>query len=186
MSWVAYVDESIRTTEGVYILAAAVVDEPDRDKARDQLTRLSQRGMPFHWRLERPQRRSEAIDLVRDLSSLHLVVVGAPVNPRRQERARRQCIETLLYYLEAAGTGHVLLETRNATADRRDIATVDQCRARGVISHAIRVDHARPSEEPLLWLADIVAGAVSAAEGTEPAYRASIEPLVTEYRIQLD
>ena len=185
MTWIAYVDESIRTTEGFYILAAAVLDEPDRDKARDELSRLSQRGMPFHWRLEHPRRRSEAISVVRELASLHVVVVGAPVNPRRQERARRQCIEALLYHLESAGTAHVLLETRNATADRRDIAAVDQFRARGVISHAIRVDHGRPSEEPLLWLADIVAGAVSAAEGGEPAYRTLIEPWLTEHRIDL-
>lgn len=185
MTWGAYVDESIRTTEGFYILAAAVLDEPDQDQARDELLRLSQRGMPFHWRLEHPRRRTEAINVVKELSSLHVVVIGAPVNPRRQERARRQCIEALLHHLEAAGTAHVLLETRNATADRRDIAAVDQCRSRGAISHAIRVDHGRPSEEPLLWLADIVAGAVSAAAGGDPMYRASIEPWLTEHRIQL-
>jgi hypothetical protein len=48
------------------------------------------------------------------------------------------------------------------------------------------VEHARPTEEPLLWLADIVAGAVSAAESNEPVYPAVIAPMLTEHRIRLD
>lgn len=77
------------------------------------------------------------------------------------------------------------LESRNAAADRRDIATGRAARARQIIQYGLLVDHARPSEEALLWLADLIAGAVSAAEGGDPAYRAVIEPMLTQHRIQL-
>ncbi|SDU67138.1 DUF3800 domain-containing protein [Jiangella alkaliphila] len=185
-SWVAYVDESIRTTDGVYVLAAVILEEPDCADARARVNGLSQRGLPFHWRLELAPRRQTAVELVADLASLHLVVIGAPVNPRRQERARRQCMESLLFHLQAAGVAQVWLEARNTAADRRDIDAVDRFRSRRVIGHSIRIDHDQPSREPLLWLADIVAGTVSAAEGGEPAYRDVIAPMLTDYRIQLD
>lgn len=184
-SWVAYVDESIRTTDGVYVLAAVILEEPDCDDARARVTGLSQRGLPFHWRLELAPRRQTAVELIADLASLHLVVIGAPVDPRRQERARRQCMESLLFHLQAAGVAQVWLEARNAAADRRDIEAVRAARARQIIQYGLLVDHARPSEEPLLWLADVVAGAMSAAEGGDPAYRDVIAPMLTEHRLQL-
>lgn len=184
-TWIAFVDESIRTTEGVYVLAAAILEEPGCEDARDRVAGLSQRGLPFHWRLELGPRRLAAVELVTGLASLHVVVIGAPVNPRRQERARRQCMEALLFHLQAAGVSRVWLETRNPAADRRDIEAVRAARARQIVQYGLLVDHARPSEEPLLWLADIVAGAVSAAEGGEPAYRDKLAPMLTEHRVQL-
>ena len=38
----------------------------------------------------------------------------------------------------------------------------------------------------MLWAADIVAGAISAAEGREASYRELISATLTEYRIRLD
>ncbi len=95
-------------------------------------------------------------------------------------------MESLLFHLQAAGVAQVWLESRNTAADRRDIDAVDRFRSRRVIGHTIRIDHGQPSNEPLLWLADIVAGAVSVAEGGEPSDREVIAATLTEYRIQLD
>jgi hypothetical protein len=59
-------------------------------------------------------------------------------------------------------------------------------RTRGYISSALRVDFTYPLSEPLVWLADIVAGAVSSARGDgELQYLAPLEPLLTEHQIQI-
>jgi hypothetical protein len=186
MSWTAYVDESIRTGDGVYVMAAAVLDVRDLEATRDRVCQLTQRGLPFHWRLESPARRRAGVELVADLPSLHIVTIGAPVDPHRQERARRQCLEALLFHLQDAGVSRVWLETRNSAADRRDIEAVRAARARKIVQYGLLVDHARPSEEPLLWLADLVAGAVSAAAGGEPVYKSVIASMLCEHRIRLD
>jgi hypothetical protein len=187
MSWLAYVDESIRIRDGVYVMAACALEDGSEAKARDSMRELEPRiGHRLHWHDRMPADRLTAVRAVAQLPALHIVTIGAAVDPRRQERARRQCMEALLFHLQAAGVSRVWLETRGAAADRRDIAAVRAARARQIIQYGLLVDHARPSEEPLLWLADIVAGAVSAAEGDEPAYREVIAPMLTEHRVQLD
>lgn len=119
------------------------------------------------------------------MSALHTVVIGAPIDPRRQERARRKCLEALLFYLQDAGVVRLWLESRNDAANRRDIAAVTAARAKQIIQYGLLVDRALPSEEPLLWMADLVAGAVSAAESGEPIYRELLVPMLTEHRIDL-
>jgi hypothetical protein len=54
-----------------------------------------------------------------------------------------------------------------------------------VIPGGLRIEHTRPGDEPLLWAADIVAGAISAAEGLDATYRELISGLLTEHRLQL-
>lgn len=187
VSRTAFVDESVRGREGVYVLAAAVLDEFDQNRARDRVGTLALRGrLPFHWRLELPRRRMAAVQVVAELAMLHVVVVGFSFQPARQERARRKCLQELLFRLEAEGVEHVLLESRNAIQDHRDRTVVDGFRARRIITAKLRVDHALPSVEPLLWISDIVAGAVSAAEADEHRYRARLDPVIAEYRVRLD
>jgi hypothetical protein len=52
-------------------------------------------------------------------------------------------------------------------------------RARQEISPNIRVDHESGPKEPLLWLPDVVAGAVVAARCGNPAYFEQLASLVT-------
>ncbi|RIQ20816.1 hypothetical protein [Jiangella rhizosphaerae] len=187
MSWLAYADESIRVDDGVYVLAAVALDRADAGRVRAAVRALEPRpGRRFHWRDKEPFERRDAAGVLAALPILPVVVVGAPVDPRRQERARRHCLQTLLFELATAGVDEVWLETRNPIADRRDLDVVVGFRSRGVLPSALHVGHARPGEEPLLWLADILAGATSAAEGREAAYRELIEGTLTELRIDLD
>lgn len=187
MTWVSPVDESIRIDDRVYIIAACALEDVNVPMARDTMRELEpRRGRRFHWHDRKPVDRLAAVQAIAQVLTLHIVTIGAPIDPRRQERARRQCLEALLFHLDAAGIEQVWLETRGATADRRDIAAIDRFRARQIIGHAIRVDHAHPSAEPLLWLADAIARAVSAAEGGDPTYRAVIASMLTEHRTQLD
>jgi hypothetical protein len=104
VSWLAYVDESIRTDDGVYVLAAVALHAADADGVRDAVRSLEPRpGRRFHWRDKEPFERRDAVEMLARLPILPIVVVGAPVNARRQERARRGCLERLLYELAAAG-----------------------------------------------------------------------------------
>lgn len=186
MSWLAFVDESIRLEAGVYVMAACTLQDVDVPAARDAMLELEPRPRRrFHWRDKEPHERLAAVGAVAALDALHIVTIGAMVDPHRQERARRHCLETLLFHLQDAGVSRVWMETRNPTADRRDIAAVRAARARQIVQYGLLVDHARPGDEVALWLADIVAGAVSAAEGGDPTYRAVIAPMLTEHRIQL-
>lgn len=186
MSWVAYVDESIRVESGVYILAAAVLDEADAEAVRDQVRSLPRpKGQRFHWRDQGGPGRLVAAELVSGLASLHVVVVGAPLDPRRQERARRKCLGELLLRLQSAGVRQVWLEARNPIADRRDITAVDAFRTQRLIHERLRVNHGYPGHEELLWIADIVAGAMSAAEAGNPRYRVLLKRVLTVHRIDL-
>ncbi|MBB5789303.1 DUF3800 domain-containing protein [Jiangella mangrovi] len=187
MSWLAYVDESIRTDDGVYVLAAVALDAADDESVRDAMRTLEPRpGRRFHWRDRLPDARSAAAGVIAGLPVLAVAVIGSPVDPRRQERARRQCLEVLLFELGSAGVQAVRLESRNSVADRRDSEVIARFRSRGLVPAALPVHHVRAGEEPLLWAADIVAGAISAAEGREPAYRELISGALTELPIRLD
>lgn len=72
-------------------------------------------------------------------------------------------MERLLFELERIGVSHVWLEARSTLLNRRDVELVDALRARGTLVTRTRVEHSLPDDEPMLWAADAVAGAVSRA-----------------------
>lgn len=186
MSWVAYVDESMRADAGVYVLAAAVLDISDEAEAREAVAGLTASGPRFHWRHESEKVQRRAVEAVCGLAALHVVVVGAPLNLVKQERARRHCLRHLLFHLDVADVRQVWMEARTISLNSRDIAAVRAFRASHVIGHNIRVDHRYPLDEPLLWLPDIVAGAIGMAEGGDPRYREQLADILTEHRIRFD
>lgn len=98
-----------------------------------------------------------------------LVAVAAPIDPRRQERARRKCLERLLWELTELGTRDVLLESRQERRDVHDRKAIAAAQQRGAIPADLRYSFGRPDQEPLLWLADAVAGVVSAARAGPPS-----------------
>jgi len=193
VTWHAYADESMRQRQdgsGLYVLAAAMLDDADAPAVREHVTQLAptRRGR-MHWRdAEVPERR-KAVSAVAELHALHLVVVGVRLNPRAQERGRRQCLRRLLWELQEAGVTRVWLESRTASLNARDHAAVEAWRAQHVIGGDLRVDFAQPygpAGEVLLWLPDIVAGAVSAARGDgDERYLTALEPILTEITIDL-
>ncbi|GAB6986541.1 hypothetical protein [Nocardioides pyridinolyticus] len=188
----AWVDESIHTSgvetpDGMYVLAAAVADREDCGGTREQLRDLVPRGaVRLHWRGEGDPRRAIITSTIASCDLINAVVVGSPLDHRRQERARRKCMQRLLHELEALGVSQVWVESRTKTLNRKDLQMVDALRGEGVITRALRVDFRLPSEEPMLWVPDAVAGAVSAArKGTETTHRKLLGEMVTEYEIAL-
>jgi hypothetical protein len=165
--WWAFVDEAIWAPPddaGCYVLAASVLETSGSSAARAALTELRlPRQRRLHWRDESTPRRRKITAAVAGLDALHPVVVGAPLDPARQERARRKCLEHLLHLLAEAGVERVVLESRTDSLNARDANLVDVLRIRHAIPPTLRVAVQRPEFEPLLWAADVIAGAVRAA-----------------------
>jgi hypothetical protein len=163
----AFADESFQedSAEGAYVLAATALEPQAQDDAREFMRRLlgSRRTDKLHWyEMDRLQRK-DAAHRVADIDCLHVVVVGSPVPRRRQERARAVCLATLVGALHNLGVQHLLIESRSAELNCRDVATVLGARFTLPKGSRFRVDHVRGSDEPLLWVADVVAGAVRAS-----------------------
>lgn len=187
----AYADESARFARdgvpGCYVIAAMVVADEDADRFREVMAPLAHRPKKgYHWAEADNKQRADAVAVVASIPTLHVVTVAAPMVDAKQERARRACLERLLYELENAGVRDVWLERRTASLNRKDQQVVGGFLARRIIQD-IRVRHAEPASEPLLWVPDIVAAAVGLdAMGVTDSYWEELEPLVERLEIDLN
>src|ERR1039457_3351230 len=92
----AYIDESLRVRHCLYVLAAVIVADTNADQQRETLRALLLRGqLRLHWRDESTTRRSHLITAMSALQYTGAIVIATDAAPRRQERARRKCIERL-------------------------------------------------------------------------------------------
>ncbi|TDU90240.1 hypothetical protein EV138_3825 [Kribbella voronezhensis] len=189
-SLTAWVDESIivdrTTSQGSYTLAAAVADPTTCDDIRAGLRSLTpSRAERLHWAHESPKLRDAIAEFLTTIDIAAVVVVGSPMVGPKQERARRCCLERLLYELGRCGVTEVWLESRSATPDRRDIKLVDSARRKGLILTGQRVRFGRPKAEPMLWIPDAVAGAVTAAELGEPRWLLVLSEILERHDIEV-
>ncbi|MCO5997707.1 hypothetical protein [Actinoallomurus rhizosphaericola] len=172
MSWCAFVDESESNRKldpDVYILAASILPPESRAAVREAMLRSRLPGeRKVHWYHAAEKRRHLLSDVVASLSALHLVVVRSGIPGEPSERRRRKCLETLLFELASAGVSEVILESRQDRQNKSDRRLIDTLLARKVIAPEVRIRHALGPAEPLLWLPDIVAGAVVAARCGQP------------------
>jgi hypothetical protein len=163
----AFADESFRedSVRGVYVLAATVLEYETQEPTRALMRHLlgSRRTGKLHWHEMDRLQRKDATHRVADIEGIHVVALGTPVPRRRQERARAACLTALVGALHGLGVQHLLIEARSAKLNRRDVATVRGARFALPKGSQFRVDHVPGSVEPLLWVADIVAGAVRAS-----------------------
>jgi hypothetical protein len=167
----AYVDESLRIHQGLYVLAAVIIADADADRHRQALRELLyRRQIRLHWRDESSRRRSQLIYAVCELRHTGAVVIAAGVGPGRQERARRKCIERLLSELTSRGIAKVVFERRHKELDARDRAMIAALQRQQSLPAALRASWEPATAEPLLWLPDIAAGAASLAEAGHDTY----------------
>lgn len=165
----AWIDESVHVSgpgPGFYVLAASIADPTSSDTHRAVLRKLvvGPTGR-LHWNAETmPTRRRIAATIAR-LDLTHLAVV-APIEGRKQERARRKCLERLLYQLDQQAVLRVWLESRQKSQDRRDQSMVAALHGSGGISPRFSTSFARPLDEPMLWIPDAIAGMTTADERT--------------------
>ena len=167
----AFIDESLRIRAGLYVLAAVIVADADADGHRQALRALLyRRQLRLHWRDESATRRSQLISAICQLRHTGAVVVATGVAPRRQERARRKCIERLLAELTDRGIASVVFERRHGELDARDRALVAVLKRQQSVPAAVHASWQAPADEPLLWLPDIAAGAAALAETGDATY----------------
>jgi hypothetical protein len=178
----AWIDESIiarRDHPGAYTLASVIADPVDVDDLRFALRALREKRLVrLHWSAESAKRRDLIAHAIAEFDITAIVALGTPVHGPKQERARRCCLECLLYELEAFGVTKAWFESRRAQQDRSDLRLFDSAREKGVISRNLSIDFARPTDEPMLWLPDAVAGAVTAAQLGEPRWLLTLSELV--------
>lgn len=164
----AYVDESAAPEIGCYLLAAVIVDSAHVDAARAVMRGLRIQPGKLHWHTEGAARRLKIAAEVAALGHVSVVIAGTGVS-RRTERGRRKCLEVLLPELEVRGITRAVFETR-AAYDRYDLAHAAACRQKRLITDALQVEFGFPNDEPLLWLADAVCGAVLAGRRGDPTF----------------
>lgn len=179
----AWVDESmIQRPDGlsVYVLGAGLVRFEDVDEVRTEVRgQRTGRQPKLHWRNDSAARQARIVAATATLPIAGVVVVAAPLNLHRPERGRRCAMEVLLPHLISRGVSHVWLEARQKALNARDLRHVDAMRNARIIGPTLRVDIALPSTEPLLWLADTLAGAAAAAERGNPQHLLTLGALVT-------
>ncbi|MEF2977652.1 hypothetical protein [Subtercola sp. YIM 133946] len=182
MPYVAYVDESEpdqSVDPGTYILCAAIIAVDEQDEPRRVMRGLRRLDLrKVHWHEESPRGRQALIASVAALKAEHLIVVRLGGAETRSERRRRLCLERLCCELTELGVENIVLESRGP-ADKLDRALVDSLRAKRVLSSSVRIDHVAGPAEPLLWIADIMCGAVAQDRRGRPAYLEQLRSTVT-------
>ena len=168
----AYVDESIRAAvPGLYVLASVVVPATRAEEVREDLRGVLRTRRPrFHWRDEQDGDRLLMAEMLAQFTLPAVVAVVSPMDHRRSERARRVCLTRLLWELQQRHVDDIVFETRQEHRDREDRAHVLHAQKAGHVSAALHYAFAGPLQEPLLWLPDLVAGAVAYARGGDHHY----------------
>jgi hypothetical protein len=185
---IAWVDESVIVGDvhrpGAYTLAAVIADAAATEGLREDLRALTERKIVrLHWVAESTKRRDLIAETVAGLGVVAIVVVGSPVQRQKQERARRCCLERLLYELDQLGASQAWLESRAPSQDKRDRSLVDSARRKGLLSYRTSIEFARPLQEPMLWLPDAVAGAVTAANLGEPRWLLALSEMAVVHQV---
>ncbi|NYI06228.1 hypothetical protein [Allostreptomyces psammosilenae] len=180
--WRAYLDESEpdrRVSPGVYLMAAAVPDpeavEPVRETLR-LLRRPEQRKL--HWHAESAKRRREIVEAIVALPALHVVVVLNGQPGESSERRRRKCLRRMAWELDQRDVVELVAEARERKQNGRDLEVFQALRAERSIRAGLRLFHEPGPSEPLLWIADAIAGAYTAWCAGDPVYYETVAPVV--------
>lgn len=187
----AWVDESIHmpgpeVPGGMYVLAAAIADATDCDRTRETLRGLViGKQQRLHWGKEDASQREKITSATAASGLTNVVVIGASLDARNQERARRKCLERLLWELTPWKVSTVWLESRTTSLNRKDLKLVDAWRSQGKLPSTQRIEIGLPSTEPMLWIPDAVAGAVAAARKGSTAHRDMLGDMVLEVELDL-
>lgn len=75
----------------------------------------------------------------------------------------------------------VLLESRTQALNRSDLTMVAALRTTGAIKLRLEVEFELPEAEPMLWVADTVAGAIAATYNDPGAYATLCEQVTAHH-----
>ena len=180
----ALVDESFRRGsdgKGCFVMVAAIVPDEHHAEITARLRTLVSPGQRrWHFRDEGPTSRRTFLARTAELHELDVVALAfccQTPSQRKSEQARVRCIWNLLAELrERDGVQTVVFESRQEHNDRKDRREVIGAQRAGVAAANLVYHHGRPKEEPLLWLADAIAGAVGTSVASHDHELAGLLP----------
>jgi hypothetical protein len=160
-----------------YLMAAALVEYEDISEVRKTLEALRlPHEKKLHWYGSSEDRRSDLVRVTSELPVTSVVVIHHQAGAE-DRRHRRKCLEYLFPELARMPCGQITFESRGPQ-DNSDIDLVQKFRSRKLIQGDFRVNHMGGPAEPLLWIADIVCGAVVQHRVGQPRYLAELGGLV--------
>jgi hypothetical protein len=183
----AWGDESFDESSGggVYVLAAAVFESAVEASVRESMVRLlgRRKADKLHWHEMDHRQRLQAVAQVRALSGFYVVAVGTPVPRRRQERARVACLAAVVGELHGFAVELFHMESRGPQLDVRDVEVVKGARFALPRGSSFHISHVLGVDEPLTWVADIVAGACRAGRQGKGTYRDILGKVVIDFDV---
>jgi hypothetical protein len=173
---------------GTYILSVVLADESDADTIRYAMGGLLLSAQKkVHWRDESLKRREQISGVIAGLPIGGLVVVRSNKPDERPERRRRKCMELLLWELDRCD--QLIMESRGPADDQRDRELLDQLRRRNAIAkgaNGLHVDHVAGPNDPALWAADALCGAVTSDRIGQPEWLKVINSSVEVRILEID
>jgi len=159
---IALIDEVAPEDKGgiYYVVTAAVLlgEEADAHGVLSELLPPGRRRA-FHWCTEGRTTREAMIGCIDRLGVVAHVCVHYPTGRRRQEAARAAAFDELLPVLIGEGVDHLIIESRAVAQDGRDKQAILEILRRNKTPSALTYEW-RGKGEPLLWIADAIAGSV--------------------------
>lgn len=185
-SYRAFIDESSAVRSAVrqeYLVGAALIPVEECDEVREHLRALALPGqVKLHWTDESEARRRMIVERISQLAPITVVVTHVSERLRKNERCRRKCLEVLYHDMAEMQVFDLLLERRSDSQDKRDREHIVALQGQG-LDRRVRIAHRRGGDEPLLWIPDILLGAINAAELGQPSHlRALEETIVLRHR----
>ncbi|WP_157556192.1 hypothetical protein [Herbidospora yilanensis] len=154
---------------------------------REQMRGLLLRGQrKVHWRDESHDRRLKLVDAIADLPVEGFVVVRVAGEADRPERRRRKCLEVLFRELAVLECGELVLESRGPADDRRDREMLEHLRRRRCLAAPLRLFHEPGPSDPMLWIPDVLCGAVGHSRTGAVEYLERLTSRVTVHLIRAD
>ncbi|MDQ1123463.1 hypothetical protein [Microbacterium trichothecenolyticum] len=188
-SYRAFIDESsaVRSsTRQEYLIGAGFIPFEACDEIREQLRCLALPGqVKLHWTDESEPHRRNIVERISALAPMTRVVTHRSERVKKNERCRRNCLEALYHDMAGMEVFDLLLEDRSPSQNSRDGERIVALQGQGLDSR-VRIAHRRGGDEPLLWIADVLLGAINAAALGQPAHLETLQETVVLRRRTVD
>jgi hypothetical protein len=177
---IAFVDESVLdygpTSIGVYVIGC-VRAKDDCDALR---TELAGHGR-FHFYRVGETRRAGMARKIRKSQVETSAYVFRGLYGTGQEEARRRCLRSMLRDLRKWQVEQLVVESRGQVRDTRDRVTIMSAVNSSTAPKDLKYSWADGAADPMLWMADAIAGMVRTNVGTG-RYQEDLSALATDLR----
>lgn len=154
---------------GTYIMATAMCDDTDLAEIRAAMSEEILTGeSKVHWHGSSDNRRLALCHRVATLPLAGIAVVHNQLDAT-DRRHRRKCLETMLPLVDDYGCASITLESRGGQ-DGSDLDLLQKFRAQKLVTTSLRLHHSVGRDEPALWVADIICGAITQSRIGNPEY----------------